>query len=152
MLYQWNPPSVVRRFYPRPARMTVYSHFRNKHALFAAVVENQAAQLSKALANIPPAKESPAADTVEALCADLTKFDVGLMTFFANPETQAFNRVIESEARHHPALAEAFAAAGPRAVISRVARRLKSAMGLASLNARTRCARRASLPCCAVSK
>jgi TetR/AcrR family transcriptional regulator, mexJK operon transcriptional repressor len=111
------------------ARMTVYSHFRDKHALFAAVVENQAAQLSAALAIIAPGSESPGSETLDALRADLTNFGVGLLTFFAKPETKAFNRLIESEARHHAALAEAFAAAGPRAVISRLARRLESAMG-----------------------
>ena len=112
------------------ARMTGYSHFRDKHALFAAVVENQAAQLSDALAIIAPGNGSTDRETLDALRADLTNFGVGLTTFFANPETRAFNRLIESERRHHPALAEAFAAAGPRAVISRLARRLKSAMSL----------------------
>jgi TetR/AcrR family transcriptional repressor of mexJK operon len=112
------------------ARMTVYSHFRDKQALFAAVVENQATQLSDALATIAPGDKSSDSGTLDVLRADLTNFGVGLLTFFAKPETKAFNRLIESEARHHPALAEAFAAAGPRAVISRLAQRLKGAMSL----------------------
>jgi len=112
------------------ARMTVYSHFRDKQTLFAAVVENQATQLSKALEIVAPGGKSSGAVTLDALGVDLTNFGVGLLTFFANPETKAFNRLFESEARHHPALAEAFAAAGPHAVISRLAQRLKGAMNL----------------------
>jgi TetR/AcrR family transcriptional regulator, mexJK operon transcriptional repressor len=109
------------------ARMTVYSHFVDKEALFAAVVAREGETLSRALDDLSPAEIHPAKETASKLSNDLTEFGIALLTFRSKPETQAFNRLIEAEARNHPKLAEAFSKSGPRAVVGKLAARLEMA-------------------------
>ena len=109
------------------ARMTVYSHFGDKETLFAAVVSDQAARLSAALRGLSPAEVAAADDSAEHLRRDLAAFGVGLLGFLGDPETRAFNRLIEAQARQMPNLARAFSDSGPRAVMARLAERLAAA-------------------------
>ena len=109
------------------ARMTIYSHFDDKEAMFATVVREQAASLSTALTDLSPPHVAAGSDGRERLGTDLNTFGVALLAFLQDPETKSFNRLIDSQAKHLPELAKAFADSGPRAVLIRLADRLAAA-------------------------
>ena len=109
------------------ARMTIYSHFNDKEALFSAVVREQAKTLSESLTSLSPVNVAGEADSEMRLSADLTAFGVSLLSFFGDPNTRSFNRLIEIQARQFPALAKAFVDSGPKAVMARLSDRLASA-------------------------
>ncbi|UVO49954.1 TetR/AcrR family transcriptional regulator [Sphingomonas sp. SUN019] len=109
------------------ARMTIYSHFNDKEALFTAVVQRQAALLSQSLTNLSLADVNENADSVTRMAADLTAFGLSLLAFLSDAETRSFNRLIDTQARLFPGLAKAFVDSGPKAVMARLSERLASA-------------------------
>ena len=116
------------------ARMTVYGHFKNKEALFAAMVANQAALLANRLSALSIRDEPGGPNSLRALQADLTDFGIDLLTFLSDPQTVSFNRLIEAEAKGHANLRELFRNAGPRPVIRQLTQRLQAAKHSGSLH------------------
>ena len=96
------------------SKVTVYAHFRDKLALFEAVVRRQAEWLTAPL-------DEP------TLAARLAAFGLRLLRFLTAPERLAADRVLRHEARRHPELAGRFFAAGPGRVREQLAAMLAAA-------------------------
>ena len=102
------------------SRMTVYGHFGDKNALFAAVIAREAAALEGALKDIR-------CGGARGVRGDLIAFGKDLTSFLLRPDQRAFNRLIEAEGPRHAKLAQAFVEAGPRNVFRSLVERLRRA-------------------------
>ncbi len=114
------------------SRMTVYGHFGDKDALFAAVIAQQARTVGQALAKISQRATAASAGSASMLRSDLIAFGIDLTTFLLQPDLRAFNRLMEGSAASYPKLAKIWADNGPRAVVGVLADQLSraSAAGL----------------------
>ncbi|MBN7784914.1 TetR/AcrR family transcriptional regulator [Ponticoccus gilvus] len=86
------------------SKRTLYNHFRNKEALFEAIIADVSNRVLAALR--PPLND-------EDLSEALRKMGVGYLTVLLSPEGLALYRALISEAPHFPALARAFFENGP---------------------------------------
>jgi TetR/AcrR family transcriptional regulator, mexJK operon transcriptional repressor len=87
------------------SKMTIYSHFPDKTALFEAVVELQSTQMERAFADLRPG-DGPV-DIV------LTGLGDALLSFLLGPEIMRFDEVLTAEMGRHPGLGHRFFRAGP---------------------------------------
>ena len=109
------------------SRMTVYGHFGDKQALFSEVIAVQAAQLAEALARLTPNANAMDVHGLETIRAGLAAFGVDVVVFFTDPQTAAFQRLMQVEAPRNPELAAAFVKQGPRSVLQHLAKALRGA-------------------------
>jgi len=110
------------------AKMTVYAHFADKPALLAAVFERNTGNF-----RLPELAEG--ADLTSSL-AHLSEFGEWLVRFLTRPDIVKSAKAMVESADLHPDLAAAFYAAGPAAMIARLAAFLRSinARGLLSVD------------------
>lgn len=87
------------------SKVTVYNHFGDKRALFAAAVERQCARL-RGHFEIGPA-------TDDSIRARLTAIGEAMVEFLSRPEMVQFERRIAAETQHEPEIGRAFLEAGP---------------------------------------
>ncbi len=95
------------------SKMTLYSHFPDKPALLAAVFERNLKDFE-----LPELSETEGIAPSERL----SEFGERLVEFLLRPEIVRTASVMAASADEFPALAAAFYAAGPAAVLRRVAR------------------------------
>lgn len=95
------------------SKVTIYNHFGDKRALFAAAVECECEKMPEhfALEEMQPV----------AIRERLTAIGESMMLFLSRPELIQFDRRIAAETEHDPAIGAAFLDAGPR--------RMKQAFG-----------------------
>jgi TetR/AcrR family transcriptional repressor of mexJK operon len=89
------------------SKVTLYSHYPDKSALFEAAVLREMEAIEAAQrgpANAPPPKD---------LEAQLTQFGLGIMSFLVTKPAIDFYSVIAGELRRYPDLAQAFYRLGP---------------------------------------
>ncbi|HBO8980212.1 TPA: TetR/AcrR family transcriptional regulator [Pseudomonas aeruginosa] len=108
------------------SKATMYACFPDKEALFAAVIERQCAFMSSSIQAIEASPE----DVVKMLT------DVGrsYIQTVLSPAELALYRVVTAEAPRFPDLGRRFYLAGPKAVTSLVAARLKNAAEAGEVN------------------
>jgi TetR/AcrR family transcriptional repressor of mexJK operon len=94
------------------SKMTVYSHFQDKPALLSAVFERNRERI-----RLPDLSERSELSPLERLC----DFGERLVGFLTRPEIVRTGRVMAASADDFPALAAAFYAAGPGAVLAKLA-------------------------------
>jgi TetR/AcrR family transcriptional repressor of mexJK operon len=95
------------------SKLTVYSHFVDKDALFKAVIAEKCGSLS------PPERFQQLADDGPERC--LTRIAEGFTELMAHPDVIAMHRLVTSEAANNPRIAKLLYEAGPE--------RYKSAFG-----------------------
>lgn len=100
----------------RVSKMTLYSHFPDKSALLTAVFERT---LEETVLPELTADDVPAAER-------LSEFGEGLVGYLTQPEIVRTASLMAVSAAEFPELAAAFYAAGPAAVLARVARYLEA--------------------------
>ena len=88
------------------SKVTVYSHYPDKTALFVAAVRREMERIEDAGAL------AGSGDTTGA-ALQLTGFGIGLMTFLVSQPAVDFYSVVAGELRRHPDLAAAFYRLGP---------------------------------------
>ena len=91
------------------SKVTIYNHFGDKHALFAAAVTRECETMRDHLAI-----EVQAGDTLRAR---LTAIGEGILAFLSQSKMIQFERRIAAETQHNPALGLAFINNGPRAML-----------------------------------
>jgi TetR/AcrR family transcriptional regulator, mexJK operon transcriptional repressor len=94
------------------SRVTLYSHFADKAALFEAAVEREMTRLS--LTQVALAPDQP-------LREGLIAFGLGLMRFLMSPGPASYYSVLAGELRRHPTLARRFYALGPAVTLRNLA-------------------------------
>jgi TetR/AcrR family transcriptional repressor of mexJK operon len=94
------------------SRVTLYSHFVDKAALFEAAVEREMTRLS--LTQVALAPDQP-------LREGLIAFGLGLMRFLMSPGPARYYSVLAGELRRHPALARRFFDLGPAVTLRNLA-------------------------------
>jgi TetR/AcrR family transcriptional regulator, mexJK operon transcriptional repressor len=97
------------------AKVTIYSHFADKDALFRAVIQAETGDYQ------PPSPEQEARDLSE-LSRLLNQFGVDLIALLSKPEILALGRLLASEAMRHPEQASWFYETGPEATKKRLAK------------------------------
>ncbi|MGO8799542.1 MAG: TetR/AcrR family transcriptional regulator [Roseiarcus sp.] len=100
------------------SKMTVYAHFPDKPALLSAVFERNIAAMR--LADL--AEQPDLASSLEELSA----FGERLVAYLTRPDIARTGGLLRVGAGEHPHLAAAFYAAGPQAMVAKVAAFLKS--------------------------
>jgi len=113
----------------RVSRMTVYGYFGDKEALFSQVITQEANKLIRSLSRL--SSHGDATEPVTSLRSDLVRFGTDLLAFFIRPEVRAFQRLLQVEGVRYPKLVKAFIELGPRAVVRRLAERLRAEGDLA---------------------
>lgn len=96
----------------RVSRVTLYSHFPEKAALFEATVEREMDRLATTQRPLPP--DGPLRDGLFA-------FGEGLMRFITSPGPASYYNVLASELRRHPHLARRFYDQGPAVTLRNLA-------------------------------
>lgn len=87
------------------SKVTIYNHFGDKRALFAAAVERECEKMRSSF-------EVPAI-AAGTLRERLTAIGEAMVAFLARPEMIQFERRIAAETEHDPAIGVAFLEAGP---------------------------------------
>lgn len=87
------------------SKVTIYNHFGDKRALFAAAVELECEKMRGYFS-----LEGAAEGTIEQRLATIAQ---AMLDFLSRPEMIQFERRIAAETEHEPAIGEAFLAAGP---------------------------------------
>ena len=100
------------------SRVTLYSHFVDKGALFEATVEREMARLATTQRPLEP-------DI--SLREGLIAFGIGLMAFLTSPGPASYYNVLASELRRHPDLARRFYDQGPAVTLRNLAAILAAA-------------------------
>jgi TetR/AcrR family transcriptional repressor of mexJK operon len=100
------------------SKMTVYGHFEDKPALLTAVFE-------RTIETIRLPSLSPGSDLTSSV-ERLIEFGERLVSFLTRPEIVRTGRLMAASADEYPGLAAAFYAAGPGAMLKKVAAFLKS--------------------------
>lgn len=88
------------------SKVTVYSHYADKTALFVAAVRREMERIEAAGA------AAGSRDSVD-VASQLTGFGIGLMTFLVSQPAVDFYSVVAGELRRHPDLAASFYRLGP---------------------------------------
>ena len=107
------------------SKMTVYKHFPDKPALLTAVFDRNLKAIEP-----PELSEKGSASPLDRL----TDYGERLVMFLTRPEIVRTGRAMAASAGDHPELAAAFFAAGPAAVLGRVASYLASIRERETLN------------------
>ncbi|MFN7733053.1 MAG: TetR/AcrR family transcriptional regulator [Pirellula sp.] len=102
------------------AKVTIYSHFEDKDALFRAVIQAETGDYQ------PPSPDKEATDLSE-LRQLLNEFGVNLIRLLSKPGILALGRLLASEAMRHPQQASWFYETGPEATKKRLAEFLQRA-------------------------
>jgi TetR/AcrR family transcriptional repressor of mexJK operon len=110
------------------SRVTLYSHFPDKHALFEATIRREMDRLAETQA--PPA---PGMSLREGLLA----FGMGLMRYLAGPEVVSFWSVLAGDLRRHPVLARRFYELGPAVTLRNLAAVLAAAAAQGEIRIRS---------------
>ena len=87
------------------SKLTVYSHFADKDALFKEVIARKCGSLS------PPESFQQLAESGPEIC--LTRIAEGFTELMAHPDVIAMHRVVTSEAVNNPRIAQLLYEAGP---------------------------------------
>ena len=87
------------------SKVTVYSHFGDKHGVFSAAVESECEKIRDQLLDDDP--QVPLRDR-------LMNFGRSMIGFLERPEMIAFEHRLAAETKQHPDLGERFLEAGPR--------------------------------------
>lgn len=90
------------------SKLTIYSHFADKDALFKAVIERKCL-LHQHIADFSTMADMPVKQVLE-------KIGTGFIQLVTSDEAIRIHRIIEAEAIRHPKVAELFYAAGPTRV------------------------------------
>lgn len=95
------------------AKMTVYKHFTDKHALFEAAMLRE----MRAIETVQIAEPNDADDLEGALRA----FGIGIMSYLATGAAIDFYNVLAGELRRHPETARTFYELGPARTVTNLA-------------------------------
>lgn len=87
------------------SKVTIYNHFGDKRALFAATVERECEKM-RGYFNLDAVPSG-------SICERLTVIAQAMFDFLSRPEMVAFERRIAAETEHDPAIGQAFLEAGP---------------------------------------
>ncbi|MBK8972023.1 MAG: TetR/AcrR family transcriptional regulator [Hahellaceae bacterium] len=102
------------------SKLTVYSHFGDKEALFSAAVKSKCQeQLPELLFDLPD--DMPIESALQTI-------GEAFFCLVNNPESINFHRVMVANASSHPKLANLFFEAGPQRVINEMERLLRRAV------------------------
>jgi len=111
------------------SKVTLYTYFPDKTALFRAAVERE-------MARIEAAQAAAGAGQPDAPIADrLTGFGTGLMQFLSSKPAIDFYSAVAGELRRHPDLARAFYDLGPGRTKANLAGLIRDAVGRHELRA-----------------
>ena len=99
-------------------RVTLYSHFSDKAALFEATVEREMGRLAATQMNFSSAA---------GLRDTLINYGIALMTFITSPGPVSYYNVLAGELRRHPDLARRFYEQGPAVSVRNLVLILKNA-------------------------
>lgn len=102
------------------SRVTLYSHFADKDALFETAVEREMIRLART-------QEPFAPD--QTLRDGLMGFGLALMQFLTSPGPASYYSVLAGELRRHPDLARRFYDLGPAVTLRNLATLLRAAAG-----------------------
>jgi TetR/AcrR family transcriptional regulator, mexJK operon transcriptional repressor len=102
------------------SRVTLYSHFADKDALFETAVEREMIRLART--QEPLAPDQPLRD-------GLIGFGLALMQFLTSPGPASYYSVLAGELRRHPELARRFYDLGPAVTLRNLAVLLHRAVG-----------------------
>lgn len=105
---------------------TVYSHFKSKHGLFEAVIEQNAKQKLEQLQHMLVPSNDPR--------ADLYHFGDNFLPRVLSEQTQCWDRLAAAEAINHPEVGEAFYKAGPARLMKKLSGYLKTQTAAGLLN------------------
>jgi TetR/AcrR family transcriptional regulator, mexJK operon transcriptional repressor len=106
-------------------RVTLYSHFADKSALFEATVEREMSRL--AATQVLPKSDGNLRDV-------LITYGTALMSFLTSPGPISYYNVLAGELRRHPDLARRFYDQGPAMSVKNLAAILKNADASESLS------------------
>jgi TetR/AcrR family transcriptional regulator, mexJK operon transcriptional repressor len=101
------------------SRVTLYSHFADKTALFETAVEREMTRLARTQAGRPPD---------QSLRVSLIGFGLALMQFLTSPGPASYYSVLAGELRRHPDLARRFYDLGPAVTLRNLAAILRTAV------------------------
>lgn len=96
------------------SKQTVYNHFAGKEELFKAVIERRCSIMGAAL-------DKGFLEHGDDIEQALTAFGENLLDVMLSPESMSMKRLLQSESRRHPHLAETFYRLGPDATAKRLA-------------------------------
>lgn len=108
------------------SKVTVYSHFKTKEALFTAAVEQECEKIRGAL--LFDEGQAPLRDRLAA-------FGHAMIAFLSRPEMIRFEQRIAAETEQHPALGACFLEAGPHRMLKALAGFLERARARGELGA-----------------
>jgi TetR/AcrR family transcriptional regulator, mexJK operon transcriptional repressor len=94
------------------SKMTVYSNFEDKTAIFEAVVSQQANRMEEAFQRL-----QVGAGRVDVI---LTHYGTALLGFLLSPEVMRFDQILSSETNNHVDLGRRFYRAGPEKMWSAI--------------------------------
>jgi len=100
------------------SRVTIYSHFSDKEALFQAAIGREMERLAQS--QLPLPGDIPLRD-------GLIAFGQALMSYLTSPDAVSFYSVLAGELRRHPRLAKAFYDFGPGTTHRNLSRIIASA-------------------------
>jgi TetR/AcrR family transcriptional repressor of mexJK operon len=100
-------------------KMTVYRHFKDKEALFVAIVRRECDRVTDSA-------KSPPAESVEEAAKSLREFAHSLMDYIAAPHNVALLRVMYGEVARFPKMGKLFYESGPAKGLETVERILSS--------------------------
>ncbi len=101
------------------SRVTLYSHFADKTALFETAVEREMVRLARTQIALAPD---------QTLRDGLIGFGIGLMQFLTSPGPSSYYTVLAGELRRHPDLARRFYDLGPAVTLRNLAAMLQTAI------------------------
>ncbi|WP_260483264.1 TetR/AcrR family transcriptional regulator C-terminal domain-containing protein [Sphingomicrobium flavum] len=102
------------------SKVTVYSYFGGKSALFSAAVERECRKMSSAMQLEPGGEHRPLRQRLEALGQAFNQF-------MSRPELMRFDRRIAAEAERDPTIGDTFMNAGPRPMCLHMAAMIEEA-------------------------
>jgi TetR/AcrR family transcriptional regulator, mexJK operon transcriptional repressor len=110
------------------SRVTLYSHFADKAALFEATVEREMTRLATSQMPLLPS---------QSLRNGLIAFGTGLMTFLTSSGPASYYTVLAGELRRHPDLARRFYDHGPAVTMRNLAAILAKASTTGEISLRS---------------
>jgi TetR/AcrR family transcriptional regulator, mexJK operon transcriptional repressor len=110
------------------SRVTLYSHFADKAALFEATVEREMTRLATSQMALLPS---------QSLRNGLIAFGTGLMTFLTSSGPASYYTVLAGELRRHPDLARRFYDHGPAVTMRNLAAILAKASTTGEISLRS---------------
>jgi TetR/AcrR family transcriptional regulator, mexJK operon transcriptional repressor len=102
------------------SKMTVYSNFEDKEAIFEAVVGAQAGRMEDTFQQI-----QIGGGRVDVV---LTSYGMALLSFLFSPEIMRFDQILSSETNNHIDLGRRFYRAGPGKILTEITAIIRSAV------------------------